>query len=115
MMGRDQFRLQTRHTGTVAVITVTGELDLASSPTLQTELDRVESRVGDPVIIDLSNLEFMDSTGLSVVVRAHQRAQRDGRRFALVKGSAQVQQLFALTGIAQRITLADTLPDLLGD
>jgi anti-anti-sigma regulatory factor len=46
--------------------------------------------------------------------RTH-RAHRDGRRFALVNGSPQVQQLHALTGIAQRITLTDTLPELLSD
>jgi anti-anti-sigma factor len=49
----------------------------------------------------------MDSTGLSVLVRAHQRAEESGRRLGLVNGSQQVQRLLTLTGVADRLTLAD--------
>jgi anti-sigma B factor antagonist len=92
------------------VISVSGELDLASSPALEEELDRVAQSDAKVVIVDLRNLEFMDSTGLSVLVRAHQRAEEDGRRLGLVNGSQQVQRLLSLTGVADRLTLADA-PD----
>lgn len=92
------------------MISVSGELDLASSPALEEELDRVAQSDAKVVIVDLRNLEFMDSTGLSVLVRAHQRAEEDGRRLGLVNGSQQVQRLLSLTGVADRLTLADA-PD----
>jgi len=97
------------------VLAVSGELDLASSSTLEDELARVGDSDSAVVIIDLSGLEFMDSTGLSVVVRAHQRAQEKGRRFGLVKGRPQVQRLLSLTGVAQRMPLADSVQELLSD
>ncbi len=70
---QSHFRVEVRSEGQATVIAVSGELDLASSPALQEELDRVASSDAQLVIIDLRELEFMDSTGLSVLVRAHQK------------------------------------------
>jgi anti-anti-sigma regulatory factor len=56
-----------------------------------------------------------DSTGLSVLVRAHQRAEEQGRRLAMVKGPQQVQRLLSLTGVADRLTLVDRPEELLGE
>jgi anti-anti-sigma factor len=93
------------------VLTLTGELDLASSPALEEELGKLR----DPefLIVDLRGLEFIDSTGLSVLVKAHQGAQEAGRGFGLVKGGAQVQRLLALTGLDERLTVADAPEELL--
>jgi len=95
------------------VIGVSGELDLASSPELERELERGASSETELLIIDLRNLEFMDSTGLSVLVRAHQKATRGGKRFAVVKGPQQVQRLLSLTGVAERLTVVDRPEELL--
>ena len=65
------------------------------------------------LIIDLRNLDFMDSTGLSVLVRAHQRTEEQGRQLAMVKGPQQVQRLLSLTGVADRLTLVDSPEELL--
>src|ERR1700749_979852 len=108
------FRVEVRHEGRATVIAVSGELDLASSPALQEELDRVSASDADVLIIDLRDLDFMDSTGLSVLVRAHQRAEEQGRQLAMVKGSQQVQRLLSLTGVADRLTLLDAPEDLIG-
>ena len=89
------------------VIGVSGELDLASSPTLQEELETGAASRAEVVIVDLRQLEFMDSTGLSVLVRAHQRATERGQRFAVVRGPQQVQRLLTLTGVADRLALVD--------
>ena len=102
------------HDGEAVVVDVTGELDLASSPLLEQELESSAVRSASLVIVDLRQLEFMDSTGLSVLVRAHQRAVESGRRFAVVKGPQQVQRLLTLTGVAERLTVADTPEELLG-
>jgi anti-anti-sigma factor len=95
------------------VLTITGELDLASAPALEEELDKVLNGGTNLVIVDLRQLEFIDSTGLSVLVKAHQRAQDADTSFGLVKGGAQVQRLLALTGLEERFTVAETPEDLL--
>ncbi len=74
---------------------------------LEQELESSKVKSASLVIVDLRQLEFMDSTGLSVLVRAHQRAVESGKRFAVVKGPQQVQRLLTLTGVAERLTLAD--------
>ena len=111
---QSHFRVEVQNQDQATVIAVSGELDLASSPALQEELDRVSASESDLLIIDLRDLDFMDSTGLSVLVRAHQRAEQEGRRLAMVKGPQQVQRLLSLTGVADRLTLVDAPEDLIG-
>lgn len=111
---QSHFRLEVRKEEQATLIAVSGELDLASSPALQEELDRVASSDSHLLIIDLRELDFMDSTGLSVLVRAHQRAEEGGRQLAMVKGPQQVQRLLSLTGVADRLTLVDSPEELLG-
>jgi anti-sigma B factor antagonist len=110
---QSHFRVEVANRGEAAVISVSGELDLASSPALEEELERVAGSDASLVIVDLRNLEFMDSTGLSVLVRAHQRAAESSQRFGLVNGSQQVQRLLSLTGVADRLVLADAPEELL--
>jgi anti-sigma B factor antagonist len=97
------------------VIAVSGELDLASAPALDAELDSATTSGCAVVIVDLRQLEFMDSTGLSILVKAHQRAVDDGRELVLVKGPQQVQRLLDLTGVAERLTLVDSPEEWLAD
>jgi anti-sigma B factor antagonist len=110
---QSHFRVEVRNADATTVISVSGELDLASSPALEEELERVAQSDAQLVVVDLRNLEFMDSTGLSVLVKAHQRAEENGRRLGLVNGSQQVQRLLTLTGVADRLTLTDVPAELL--
>ena len=102
------------HDGERAVlIGVSGELDLASSPELERELEHGATSGAELLIIDLRKLEFMDSTGLSVLVRAHQKVTQAGKQFAVVKGPQQVQRLLSLTGVAEKLTVVDSPEELL--
>jgi anti-sigma B factor antagonist len=112
---QSHFSVDVASRGDAAVISVSGELDLASSPALEEQLERVARSDASLVIVDLRALEFMDSTGLSVLVRAHQRSEENSQRFGLVNGSQQVQRLLTLTGVAERLTLEETPGELLGE
>ena len=112
---QSHFRLEVRNQGRATIIAVSGELDLASSPALQEELDRLAASDSQLLIIDLRALDFMDSTGLSVLVRAHQRSEEQGRQLAMVKGPQQVQRLLSLTGVGDRLTLVDAPEQLLSE
>ena len=74
-----------------------GELDLSGSRSLSTAIDElVESGFAD-IVIDLRGLEFIDCTGVRVLLAQHAAALRDGRRLSLVHGRACVSRVFALT------------------
>jgi anti-anti-sigma factor len=111
---QSQFRVEVRRTEHATVLAVSGELDLASSTELEEELDRLDDSGPALVVLDLREVAFMDSAGLAVVVKAHQRAESAGRRFGLVNGSPQVQRLLSLTRMDKRITVAHTPEELLG-
>jgi anti-sigma B factor antagonist len=110
---QSQFRVDVRTEGHTAVIVVRGELDLASSPALEEQLEQLWGSDTKLLVIDLRELEFMDSTGLSIIVNAHQRLSEDGRELGLVRGPQQVQRLLDLTGVAERLRLVDSPEELL--
>jgi anti-anti-sigma factor len=79
------------------VLSLSGELDLASAPILQQELEDISSTGVSRVLIDLGNLGFIDSTGLQALVRAQDRLTAEGKQLVLRRGSHQVQRVFELT------------------
>ncbi|MFL5863742.1 MAG: STAS domain-containing protein [Solirubrobacteraceae bacterium] len=83
--------------GTVRVIAA-GELDVVSAPLLEAELSAIDEHAA-VVILDLSRLAFMDSTGLQLIVRAEQRLSEAGRTLKLIRGASQIQRLFLLGGL----------------
>lgn len=110
---QNQFEVEVHRNGAAAVVAVSGELDLASGPELEAQLDQLTGPGVQLVVIDLRALDFMDSTGLSILVRAHQRLAGEGCEMGLVKGSQQVQRLLDLTGVAERLRLVDAPEELL--
>lgn len=89
------------------VIELAGELDLESAPELERQLREVERAGPGRVLIDLGDLEFMDSTGVAVIIRAGRAARENGHRLSLRPGPPQVQRLFELTGMLQRFTFEE--------
>jgi anti-anti-sigma factor len=109
---QSEFRVEVRKDESGAtVIAISGELDLASSPALEEELARAFQSGAKLVIVDLRDLDFMDSTGLSVIVKSHQAAAQQQSELCLVKGPPQVQRLLTLTGVAERVTVLDAPED----
>ena len=95
---------QTTRNGSVAVVTATGELDLSGASLLEPELERL---VADPglatVVLDLRGLEFLDSSGLRLIVLVDMRAREAGRRFVLVRGGDTVHRVFEITRMSERL------------
>jgi anti-sigma B factor antagonist len=110
---QNDFHVDTQARGRVVTLTLSGELDLVSSPLLEEALEHTRALDAELIIVDLRRLEFMDSTGLHRLVAAQQRAVQSGRRFGLVRGGEQVQRLFDLTGIGEMLTMVDSPDELL--
>ena len=89
---------------------VSGELDLDSHIRLEDELRRVEENRPPVLVLDLRELEFMDSTGLRVVMAADTRARDDGRRLVVVRGSDAVNRVFRITRMDERFEMVDEPP-----
>jgi anti-anti-sigma factor len=109
----NEFSVEERNEGSAWILAARGELDLRTSPELEGRLDRVWASGAELVILDLRQIEFMDSTGLRVLLGAHQRAQESSRRFALVRGADQVERVLTLTGVRDLLTIVDAPEELL--
>jgi anti-sigma B factor antagonist len=79
------------------VISVGGEIHVSSAPEFQRRLDAAISRGKTAVVLDLSEVEFIDSTGLSVILNGLRRVTRQRGRMALVCTNPTVLRLFEIT------------------
>ncbi len=96
-------RERDRHT-----IALTGELDLSTVERVQRELERVEATDATSIVVDLSGVTFMDSTGARLVMCAAARSRADGQRLVLLRGPRPVQRVFELCGVDRLLPFADT-------
>ena len=96
-----------------AIVALSGELDLSGAATLEAEIERLAAEEGvGRVVLDLRDLEFMDSSGLRVVALAERRLEDAGRGLALVRGPETVQRVFTITRMDERLAFVDA-PDAL--
>ena len=98
---------ETREGPDTTKISLRGELDLSTTFKVERELQRVEGATPDLLVLDLSGLTFLDSTGLRLIVGADQRARRADRRLAIVKGPAAVHRVFSITKLDERLEMVD--------
>jgi anti-sigma B factor antagonist len=103
------FDLQTETEGSSSLVRIRGDFDLQVVDQVADALARIESDEPELLVIDLSRLSFMDSTGMGVIAAAHIRAVDAGRRFAIVMPPAGVKQAFERTKLTEVITTTDDL------
>ncbi|MGI8430144.1 MAG: STAS domain-containing protein [Solirubrobacteraceae bacterium] len=96
-----QLRIECEHKAAGVVLALHGELDLASTPLLERRLLEAESNGSTRLVIDLSELEFIDSSGLHALLRAHERASQNRHQLSLVRGPRAVHRMFELTSTVQ--------------
>ena len=85
------------------VLELHGELDLAVAPELTDAIERAEAQQRRIVVLDLEDLEFIDSAGLRVILAAHKRLCGIGAELAMTPGQPQVQRLLAIAGVADHL------------
>lgn len=93
------FSVEINTSGTDGDLTITpsGELDLATAPVLEARLAEAESNRPESICVDMGEVEFIDSTGLRVLLGAAGRAREGGWRFQISRPTDQVSKLLELT------------------
>lgn len=82
-----------------SVVAVTGELDVATAPKLRGQIVEIATGGGINIVLDLSRVEFIDSTGLGVIVGSLKRVRGLGGDLRLAGAEPGVQRVFEMTGL----------------
>ena len=103
----DMLTISSRRDGDVEVVEAVGELDLATVEPLRAEIKRVLAGDADRVLLDLSRLEFIDSTGIRLLLEVHREASQRGDRLRMRRGSLAVQRVIELSGLDTHLPFSD--------
>ncbi len=95
----------------VVVVTVTGEIDVATAPALRERLYAIIERGGSRVVVDLLAVTFIDSTALGVLIGALKRCREHGTSMHLVVAEARILKVFEITGLTDLFTFFPTLDE----
>ena len=99
-------KLERRYEDDTLILIVRGEIDIASAPALEHDLRLAEASGPRRIVIDLAALEFVDATGLQVLVQAQERADFNGHRLVLSHVPAPARRLLRITGVDARLGVA---------
>ena len=101
-----RYEIESDQQGTT-VLRLAGELDMATSPTLEKALHELQHRDVREIVLDLRGLTFLDSMGLSALMKAHAAGQDGHRKVSFVRGGRSVQRVFAVTKMDERVEWVD--------
>lgn len=103
--------LKTENDGDTLVFVLSGSLDLATAPTVRAALLDAIDKSHHNLIVDLSQLEFLDSTGLGVLISAHRRTAERNGTFRLVISDGAISRLLNITGLIAVFSVYHSLDD----
>lgn len=106
------FGVETGELGDAVRIALTGDLDLSTAKRAEEAITEAERSSPPLLLLDLRGLNFMDSTGLRVVVSADKRAKREGRRTVIVQGPQPVRRVFEITRLDERLEIVNSPDEL---
>ena len=101
--------------GRAQLFSLGGSLDIATSPTLRAALLEAAYHDGHEIIVDLTTLEFLDSTGLGALIGARKRAAEHGGSVRLVAQEGQILRLLRITGLLDVFAAYPTIEAALAD
>jgi anti-sigma B factor antagonist len=106
--------LTTRHEGDYTIIECVGELDIVTVPDLRELLAELIADGHYHLVVDLQGLDFIDSTGLGVLVGGHKRVHPHDGSLQLVRTKERILELFRITGLANIFPIHAATKDALG-
>ena len=109
-----EFDVEAEQRGGTRVVTVRGEVDVATAPTLGEALDAALDEGSGPVVVDLSGVTFIDSTGLGVLIAVRKRCLDSGRELRVVVSDPRILKVFEITGLDDLFAIHPALDPALG-
>ena len=107
-----QFQVKAERIGASALVTVQGELDIATLPEFERTVTRMRSQGLERMVIDLRELSFLDSMSIELLLRLHGDLTSAGADLVVVRGPRAVNRIFDLMELDRVLTLVDEPPDL---
>ncbi|GAA0395593.1 anti-sigma-B factor antagonist [Acrocarpospora corrugata] len=106
-----ELKVSTRSHAGHAVMAIAGEIDLYTAPRLQSEFTRLLEETGpDRVVIDMSGVEFCDSTGMNVLLSALKRLKERGGVLEVAAPRPAVRKILQVTGLDSVFTVHESVP-----
>jgi anti-sigma B factor antagonist len=106
------FLVTAERIGADALITVEGELDIATLPQLERSITRMRAQGLARLVIDLRAVSFLDSMSIELLLRLHGDLTATGAELVVVRGPGAVNRVFELMELQRVLTLVDEPPDL---
>src|ERR1700744_3675700 len=97
--------------GETTVLSLIGEIDIQSAPELVARLSELEAQEDRDVVIDLSAVDFLDSSALGALISAHRSLAEAGRSLRIACPRPQISKIFRITRVADVIELYETVDD----
>ena len=113
--GEVELSVVTRREGTRIVISVTGEIDVYTAPTLRERLNELVADGEYHLVVDMAGVDFLDSTGLGVLVGGLKRARSHDGTLRLVCDQEKILKVFRITGLTKVFPIYASLADALAD
>lgn len=110
-----QLRAEVREAEAAVLVSLFGELDISEVEEVEQVLASAEAKRPEMLVIDLRGLDFMDSSGIRLVVEAELRARGAGRRLVVVRGSDAVHRVFTIALLDRRLEFVAHPPPEFGD
>jgi anti-sigma B factor antagonist len=107
-----EFQIEERVEQRVPVISVAGEIDVATAPQLREALHGVIAQGQSTVVLDLLAVTFLDSTALGVLVGGLKRCRESGGELHVVVADARIRKIFEITGLDKVFPLANALDEV---
>ena len=107
----DDFGIDVAERDGCVVVAVRGEVDLLTAPALKNRLLELVSEGKTEIVVDLSNTDFLDSTGLGAVVAAYKRVRAHEGHMRLVATSARVKRVFEITNLDRVVPICATVDE----
>jgi anti-sigma B factor antagonist len=98
-----------------AGVAVRGELELATAPALTEALDDAIRDTTGPFVVDLSNVGFLDSTGIACLMRARALLGRDDRELGLICPPGSARRALEVTGVDELVALYASRDELVSE
>jgi anti-sigma B factor antagonist len=107
-----ELRIEHHERSGATVVTVSGELDILTAPRFSASIDELVRRRARDVVVDMSEVRFIDSAGLYVLLSAQRRVTRHGRWLGLICPDAAVRRVIELTRLDEPLGVVGSFSEI---